>query len=64
MEFTHFNQDGNAIMVDVSDKADTERVAVARGSIYMGRECFEKVIEGSVKKGDVLGVARVDEVPE
>ena len=59
MEFTHFNQDGDAIMVDVSDKTDTERVAVARGSIYMGRECFEKVLAGSVKKGDVLGVARV-----
>lgn len=46
-------------MVDVSDKADTERVAVARGSIFMSRECLEKVQEGTMKKGDVLGVARV-----
>lgn len=59
MEFTHFDQDGNAVMVDVSGKADTDRTAVARGSIFMSRECLGKVLEGSMKKGDVLGVARV-----
>lgn len=46
-------------MVDVGEKADTDRTAVAKGSIVMSRECFEKVSEGTMKKGDVLGVARV-----
>jgi cyclic pyranopterin phosphate synthase len=59
MEFTHFDSAGNAVMVDVGAKADTERIAVASGRISMSRECFEKVKEGSMKKGDVLGVARV-----
>ena len=45
-------------MVDVSGKEETERVAVARGSIFMSRECFVKVRDGGMKKGDVLGVAR------
>ena len=57
--FTHFDGSGNAWMVDVSDKEDTIRQATARGSIFMTRECFEKVREGSMKKGDVLGVARI-----
>lgn len=59
MEFTHFDQNGAAWMVDVGGKVDTEREAVAEGSIFMSRECFDKVREGSMKKGDVLGVARV-----
>lgn len=59
MEFTHFDSQGNAFMVDVGAKADTERIATARGSIFMSRECFDKVLEGTMKKGDVLGVARV-----
>ena len=59
MEFTHFDQNGGAWMVDVSHKDETVREAVASGSIFMSRECFEKVREGSMKKGDVLGVARV-----
>lgn len=59
MEFTHFDENGNAIMVDVSDKADTVREATACGEICMSRECFEKVKSGDMKKGDVLGVARV-----
>ena len=59
MDFTHFDTDGNAWMVDVSGKKETERVAVARGSIFMSRECFVKVRDGGMKKGDVLGVARV-----
>ena len=59
VEFTHFDQNGAAWMVDVGGKADTEREAVAEGSIFMSRECFDKVREGSMKKGDVLGVARV-----
>ena len=59
MEFTHFDKEGNAVMVDVSEKADTARMAVARGSITMSRECYEKVAAGQMKKGDVLGVARI-----
>jgi cyclic pyranopterin phosphate synthase len=59
MEFTHFDESGNAWMVGVSGKADTSREAVAEGCIFMSPECFQKVREGSMKKGDVLGVARV-----
>lgn len=59
MEFTHFDEQGNARMVDVGGKADTEREAVAQGSIFMSQECFRKVAEGTMAKGDVLGVARV-----
>ena len=59
MDFTHFDQKGNAVMVDVSEKLDTERVALACGSIRMSEECFQKVAEGQMKKGDVLGVARI-----
>lgn len=46
-------------MVDVSAKTETAREAVAEGRISMSRECFEKVKEGEMGKGDVLGVARV-----
>ena len=59
MEFTHFDEQGNALMVDVGDKADTKREAVAKGSIFMSSECLKKVTEGTMAKGDVLGVARV-----
>ena len=58
-EFTHFDAAGNALMVDVSDKADTARVAVAQGKICVSREIYEKIAGGSMAKGDVLGVARV-----
>lgn len=58
-DFTHFDEQGNAWMVDVFDKAETERCAVARGSIFMNEECFEKVKEGTTAKGDVLTVAQV-----
>ncbi len=56
---THFDADGNAVMVDVSNKQETERVAHAAGSVTMSREAFELVKSGSVKKGDVLGIARI-----
>ncbi len=46
-------------MVDVSEKDDTDRVAVASGKITMSQECFEKVVAGDMKKGDVLSVARI-----
>lgn len=59
MEFTHFDEQGNARMVDVGQKKDTDREAKARGSIFMSRECLDMVMAGTVKKGDVLGTARI-----
>ena len=59
MEFSHFDADGSAVMVDVSGKKETEREAVAQGVIRMSRECFWKVMEGHMAKGDVLGTARI-----
>lgn len=58
-EFTHFNRQGEAIMVDVSAKSETVREAVAEGCISMGSECFQKIKDGTMGKGDVLGVARI-----
>lgn len=57
--FNHFDENGNAVMVDVSGKNVTYRTAVATGEIHVGEAIMEAVKEGSVKKGDVLGVARV-----
>lgn len=59
MEFNHFDKSGNAIMVDVSKKPVTARTAVAVGSIRVSREIIDAVQNGTAKKGDVLGVARV-----
>ena len=56
---THFDQAGNAAMVDVSGKAETSRTAVARGRIVMAPETLAKIREGQMGKGDVLGIARV-----
>ena len=53
-DFTHFDSRGNAIMVDVSAKEITERIAEARGSISMNAEAMNAVLGGTVKKGDVL----------
>lgn len=58
-EFTHFNAAGRSRMVDVSEKNITERVAVAKGSISMKSETLTKIMEGQMKKGDVLGVAQI-----
>ena len=57
--FTHFDQNGNAIMVDVTAKADTERIAVATGYIQVNEEVFNAIQNQTAKKGDVLGVARI-----
>ncbi len=57
--FNHFDQKGNAIMVDVSEKEDTKRVAVASGKIKVSLEVIHAILDGTSKKGDVLGVARV-----
>ncbi len=56
---THFNADGRGRMVDVSDKADTRRVAVACATISMDRPTFVLIKEGKLGKGDVLGVAQI-----
>ncbi|HEX6980054.1 MAG TPA: cyclic pyranopterin monophosphate synthase MoaC [Alphaproteobacteria bacterium] len=58
-DLTHFDKEGNAVMVDVSVKAVTSRVAVARGSVIMQAETLARITKGDVKKGDVLGVARI-----
>lgn len=58
-EFTHFDENGNAVMVDVSEKPITSRTAVAQGSIQVNSEIMDAVVSHTVKKGDVLGVARV-----
>ena len=59
MPFNHFDEAGNAVMVDVSGKEITERTAVATGSIAVSAEIIEAVKSGTAKKGDVLGVARI-----
>jgi cyclic pyranopterin monophosphate synthase len=56
---THFNQSGQAHMVDVGSKADTKRIAVARGTIHMQPATLNVIVQGDAKKGDVLGIARV-----
>lgn len=58
-EFNHFDQNGNAVMVDVSGKNITTRTASATGTIRVNREIMDAVVHQKVKKGDVLGVARV-----
>ena len=58
-DFTHIDADGNAVMVDVSDKADTERTATAKGSVIMESETLKMIMDGGVKKGDVLSVAQL-----
>ena len=56
---THFDDAGSAHMVDVSDKDHTARVATAKGNIVMAPETLAMIAEGSAKKGDVLGIARI-----
>ena len=58
-EFTHFNESGRARMVDVSAKAQTERVATAQAKVYLQPETLEKIRRGKITKGDVLAVAQV-----
>ena len=59
MPLNHFDDQGQAHMVDVSDKADTKRIAVAKGSIRTTPETLALIKEGTAAKGDVLGVARL-----
>jgi cyclic pyranopterin monophosphate synthase len=57
MEFSHFDEKGNAYMVDVSDKEITHREALAQGKIQVSQEVFDAILGKKVKKGDVLTVA-------
>ena len=58
-KLTHFDAQGDAHMVDVSDKATTSRLAVAQGQITMSAETLKLITTSTAKKGDVLGVARL-----
>lgn len=58
-QLTHLDQEGNANMVDVGDKSDTERLAVASGHVQMSHETLQLIADGGHKKGDVLSVARI-----
>jgi cyclic pyranopterin phosphate synthase len=57
--FTHLDDEGNAVMVDVSDKEITERTATAKASVLMQPETLALIMQGGVKKGDVLSVAQL-----
>jgi len=59
MELTHIDEEGRVQMVNVGDKPDTERIAVARGQVQMHPETLRLISEGGIPKGDVLAVAQV-----
>ncbi len=58
-ELTHIREDGKADMVDVGDKSDSQRIAVAEGQVRMSASTLELIRSGDAKKGDVIGVARL-----
>lgn len=58
-DFSHFNEEGRAKMVDVGGKSATQRIAEATGRVLVNRECFELIKSGGLKKGDVLGTAQI-----
>ncbi len=58
-DLTHFNAEGRARMVDVTEKSETVRTAVATGTVYMQSSTFQRIEEGQISKGDVLAVAQV-----
>jgi cyclic pyranopterin phosphate synthase len=58
-KLTHLDEHGRARMVDVGHKPDTERIAVARGEVYMKKETLDLIRAGQIKKGDVLTVAQI-----
>jgi cyclic pyranopterin monophosphate synthase len=57
--FTHVNPKGGVQMVDISDKSETVRKAVASGMVILGEDAFRQVKENTVRKGDVLGIAQI-----
>ncbi len=59
MEFTHFNKYGKGHMIDVANKSESERIAVASGKIRVNREIITKITSADMKKGDVLSVAQI-----
>ncbi|WP_277612494.1 cyclic pyranopterin monophosphate synthase MoaC [Veillonella agrestimuris] len=59
MDLTHFDDKGNAWMVDVSQKEYTDRIAIAEGFISINDRIYERIVEGTMKKGDVLSVAQL-----
>ena len=59
MNFNHFDERGNAVMVDVSAKQPTLRTAIAEATVHMSPELLAAIVVGGVSKGDVLGVARL-----
>lgn len=59
MEFTHLDSEGKAKMVDVSEKPQTQREAIARGSVYVKPETITLIKDKAIKKGDVITVAKV-----
>ena len=59
---THFDASGNAVMVDVSEKAVTTRIAEARGSIKVNQAVYDAISNGTAKKGDVLGRERIADI--
>lgn len=58
-EFSHFNEQGRARMVDVSDKKETARTAIAAGEVLVNRETFDLIRSGGIAKGDVLATAQI-----
>ncbi|MCM3387048.1 cyclic pyranopterin monophosphate synthase MoaC [Ureibacillus chungkukjangi] len=58
-KLTHFNEQGRAQMVDISEKNETVRTAIAHSSIKINKDIYEEIINGTNKKGDVLGVAQI-----
>ncbi len=58
-KLTHLDETGRAHMVDVGNKPDTERVAIAKGEVHMKKATFDLIRDGQIKKGDVLTVAQI-----
>lgn len=58
-DFTHFNADGRARMVDVSEKQETQRTALAAGTVFVNAETFRLIETGGTAKGDVLATAQI-----
>jgi len=59
LKLTHFDKQGRAKMVDVSQKRETLREAIVRGSVFMNRNTFKRIMSGKIEKGEVFSVARV-----
>ena len=58
-KLTHFDESGQAHMVNIGNKTNTHRIAIASGQISMQAQTLEMILAGSHKKGDVLGIARI-----